>query len=210
MTRVKICGITNLDDALLAVENGADAVGFVFVEASPRHISDEQAREIREKLPPFVTVVGVFIEPGPHMARETFDRVGLDFIQFYRGDEERFLRESGLGPKRLIRAVRVGSETDLGAIGETSAAFVLLDTKVEGWGGGGTGKTFDWDIAAKAVARGKPIILSGGLNPDNIEKAIEIVSPRAVDVCSGVESPPGKKDPEKVREFIRRAKGHVT
>lgn len=210
MTRVKICGITNLDDALLAVGNGADAVGFVFVEASPRHISDERARDIREKLPPFVTVVGVFIEPDPHMAKETFERVGLDFIQFYKGDEERLLRESGLSVNRLIRAVRVGSEADLDAIGETSAAYVLLDTKVEGWGGGGTGKTFDWGIAVKAAARGKPIILSGGLSPENVEEAIGVASPRAVDVCSGVESAPGKKDPEKVRQFIRRAKGHVT
>ncbi len=194
---------------MLAVENGADAIGFVFVEASPRHISDEQARDIRENLPPFVTVVGVFIEPDPRKASETFERVGLDFIQFYKGDEGR-LREAGLSPNRLIRAIRVGSEADLDVIGETSAAFVLLDTKVEGWGGGGTGKTFDWGIAVKAAARGKPIILSGGLNPDNIERAIEIVSPLAVDVCSGVESAPRKKDPEKVRQFIRRAKGNVT
>lgn len=210
MTRVKICGITNLDDALWAVENGADAIGFVFAASSPRRVSDEQARDIREKLPPFVTVVGVFIEPDPHLARATFESVGLDFIQFYKGDEERLLRESGLSPNRLIRAVRVGSEADLDAMGETSAAFILLDTKVEGWAGGGTGKTFDWGIAAKAASFGKHIILSGGLNPENIEKAIEIVSPRAVDVCSGVESAPGKKDPEKVRRFIRRAKGHVT
>jgi phosphoribosylanthranilate isomerase len=210
VTRVKICGITNLDDAMFAVGNGADAIGFVFVASSPRHVSDEQARDIREKLPPFVSVVGVFIEPDPHLARETFERVGLDFIQFYKGDEERLLRESGLSPNRLIRAVRVGSEADLDAIGETSAGMILLDTKVEGWAGGGTGKTFDWSIAAKAASYGKPIILSGGLNPENIEKAIEIASPRAVDVCSGVESAPGKKDPEKVRQFIRRAKGHVT
>lgn len=208
MVRVKICGITNVEDALYALEEGADAIGFVFA-SSPRQISEDQAEAIRKKLPPFVPTVGVFVDPDPQSARGIFKQVGLDFIQLHGGEESRFLRETGLNPQKLIYTVSVATEEDLKAIESISAATVLLDTKVAGKAGG-TGETFDWNIAGKAKAFGKPIVLAGGLNPDNIEKAIEIASPQAVDVSSGVESEPGKKDPGKVREFIRRAKGYVT
>lgn len=208
MTRVKICGITNLEDALLAADGGADAIGFVFAP-SPRRLPEDQAASIREKLPPFVSVVGIFVDPEPRRAKEVFDRVGLDFVQLYGGDEGGFLEESGLSPRKLIRSVSIGSEADLEAIRETSAGFILLDTKVEGKAGG-TGKTFDWGIASRAAAYGRPIILSGGLNPENVAEAIRVAAPQAVDVSSGVESSPGKKDPDKVREFIRRAKGNAT
>ncbi|RJP72783.1 MAG: phosphoribosylanthranilate isomerase [Candidatus Abyssobacteria bacterium SURF_17] len=207
MTRVKICGITNLDDALNAVEQGADAIGFVFAP-SVRQINEEKARAIREHVPPFVSVVGVFVNSEPLLVRKTAEELGLDFVQIYGTDSARFLKESGMNPRRLIQAVSVASEADLAAIERTDAATILLDTKVEGKAGG-TGKTFDWRIAARAKAYGKPIVLSGGLNPDNVMRAIEIASPHAVDVSSGVEASPGKKDPGKVREFIRRAKGYV-
>lgn len=208
MVRVKICGITNPGDALWAAECGADAVGFIFAD-SPREISPERAREIRAGLPPFVSAVGIFVDPDPRRAREIFDDVVLDFVQLYGGDEPRFLEESGLAPQRLIRSISVGSEDDLTAIEKTSASIIHLDTKVEGKAGG-TGRTFDWSLAARAADFGKQIILSGGLNPDNVAEAIKAASPNAVDVVSGVESEPGKKDSEKVREFIRRAKGNAT
>lgn len=208
MVRVKICGITGIEDALRAAECGADAIGFVFAQ-SPRQVSAEQASAIRAGLPPFVSAVGIFVDPEPRQARKIFDDVGLDFIQLCGGDESRFLRESGLGSQRLIRCISIAAEADLKAAGETRAGTILLDTKVEGKAGG-TGKTFDWSIAAKATAYGRSIILSGGLNPDNVAEAIRIASPQAVDVSSGVEAEPGKKDPDKVREFIRRAKGNAT
>ena len=190
-----------------AARCGADAIGFVFAP-SPRRVSESDARAIREKLPPFVSVVGVFVDPDPRHARKIFEETGLDFIQLYGGDERRFLEESGLDPLRLIRAVSIGSEADLDAASETVAGTILLDTKVEGKAGG-TGKTFDWGIAARAASFGKPVILSGGLNPENVEKAVEAASVQAVDVSSGVESAPGRKDPVKVRELIRRAKGNA-
>ena len=208
MVRVKICGITNPEDALWAAECGADAVGFIFAD-SPREISAARAREIRAGLPPFVSAVGIFVDPDPREVREIFDDVALDFVQLYGGDERRFLEESGLGPRRLIRSISVGSEDDLTAIAKTSANIIHLDTKVEGKAGG-TGKTFDWSLAARAAAFGKRLILAGGLNPDNVAEAIESASPHAVDVSSGVESEPGRKDSDKVREFIRRAKGNAT
>ena len=208
MPTVKICGITNVEDALWAVECGADAIGLVFAR-SPRQVSAAQACAIRAKLPPFVSPVGVFVDPDPLEALKIFEDVGLDFVQLYGGDEGAFLRESGIARRRLIRSIPIETEANLDAIGQTGAGIIHLDTKVEGKAGG-TGKTFDWNIAAKAVACGKPIILSGGLNPDNVAEAIRIASPQAVDVSGGVEAEPGKKDRGKVREFIRRAKGNAT
>ena len=208
MTRVKICGITNVDDALWTAEQGADAIGFIFA-SSPRRVSEELALTIRRQLPPFVSTVGIFVEPDPRRAERAYEVVGLDFIQLYGSSDRNFLEESKLKPERLIRAISVGCEEDLEEIEDACAGTVLLDTKVEGKVGG-TGETFDWSLAFKAKAYGKPIILSGGLNPDNVGEAIEIASPDAVDVSSGVESAPGKKDRMKVREFIRRAKGYAT
>lgn len=208
MIRVKICGITNVEDALWAAECGADAVGVIFA-SSPRQITIDQARAIRAELPPFLSMVGIFVDPDPRNARETLDEVGLDFVQLYGGDERSFLGDSGISLPRLIRSVSIAVEADLRAVEETSAGIVHLDTKVEGKAGG-TGRTFDWQIAARAAEYGKQIILSGGLNPDNVAEAIRIASPQAVDVSSGVEAEPGKKDPDKVREFIRRARGNAT
>ena len=140
---------------------------------------------------------------------ETFEAVGLDFIQLYRGNDRDFLDKARLHPRKLIRAISVASEADLKAIVDVHAGTILLDTKVTGKIGG-TGATFDWHLASSAKAYGKPIVLSGGLNPDNVAEAIRIASPEAVDVSSGVESAPGRKDREKVREFIRRVKKYDT
>ena len=209
MVRVKICGITNPEDALWAAECGADAVGFIFAK-SPREISAGRAEKIRAVLPPFVTAVGIFVDPDPRRAREIFDDVTLDFVQLYGGDERRFLEESGLDPRRLIRSISVGSKEDFGEIEKASSKIIHLDTKVEGQAGG-TGRTFDWSLAAEARRKyGRQIILSGGLTPGNVADAIKVASPQAVDVSSGVESGPGKKDSDKVSEFIRRAKGNAT
>jgi len=208
VVRVKICGITNTKDAVWAAECGADAIGFVFAR-SPREVTVSQAREIRAELPPFVSVVGVFVDPSAEHARRVFDDVALDFVQLYGGDEREFLRKSGLSPQRLLRSISIASESDLKAVEKAVAGVIHLDTKVEGKAGG-TGKTFDWEIAARASLLGKRIILAGGLNPDNVSDAIAIASPVAVDVSSGVEAEPGVKDPNKVREFIRRAKANAT
>lgn len=206
MVRVKICGITNLDDALCAAENGADAIGFIFAK-SPRQISVEEAVSLRRALPPFVSTVGVFVEPEPAYAREVCELVGLDYIQYHGGDEERLLF-AGFNPAQFIRAISVATEADLAAITNSSAGHILLDTKVQGLSGG-TGKTFDWTLAAKAKSYGRKIILSGGLNPENVQEAINVAAPDAVDVASGVESTSGRKDHQKMREFIRRAKEYV-
>jgi phosphoribosylanthranilate isomerase len=206
VVRVKICGITNPSDALWAAENGAAAIGFVFAK-SPRQVSPEKAASIRRELPPFVSVVGIFVDPEPQEALRIYDRVGLDYVQYYGENEARFLLETNITNK-FIRVVSVETEADLAAIEHSSAALILLDTKVKGLAGG-TGKTFDWTLAAKAKKYGRKIILSGGLNPDNVAAAIAVATPDAVDVSSGVEASPGKKDREKVRDFIRRAKSYV-
>lgn len=191
-----------------AVDCGADAIGLIFAK-SPRQVTEEQARAVREKLPPFISAIGVFVDPDPESTRQIFDRLQLDFIQFHGSNEAKFLEKSGITPDKLIRVISIASEADLETLEKVIAGTVLLDTKVEGMAGG-TGKTFDWNIAAKAQSYKKPIILAGGLNPENVEEAVRVASPQAVDVSSGVEAAPGRKDPEKVRDFIRRAKGNAT
>ncbi|RJP25070.1 MAG: phosphoribosylanthranilate isomerase [Candidatus Abyssobacteria bacterium SURF_5] len=206
MVRVKICGVTHLEDALWAAANGADAVGLIFAP-SPRQVAPETAVAIRRRLPPFVSVVGVFVEPDPSYARDIFDLVGLDYIQYHGDDEER-IWYAGFHPAQFIRVVSVAKEADLELIERSSAAYILLDTKVPGMAGG-TGKVFDWTLATKAKTLGRPIILSGGLTPENVAEAIKVASPDAVDVSSGIEASPGWKDPQKVHDFIRRAKSYV-
>ena len=181
-----------------AVRCGADAIGFVFAP-SPRQVSESDARAIREKLPPFVSAVGIFVDPEPGEARKVFDDVGLDFVQLYTEDERAFLEGSGLGPRQVIRSISIATESDLEAARKTAVEIIHLDTQVKGQAGG-TGKTFDWSIAVKAKSIGKPIILSGGLNPDNVAEAIAAVLPPAVDASTGLEAEPGKKDPVGHRE----------
>jgi len=204
VVRVKICGITSTDDALWAIDCGADAIGFIFAP-SRRRISPGTAQKIRGKLPPFVSVVGVFVEPDPRSISTAFDMCALDYIQYYGNHEAQLLQDLQLPACRLIRSISVETWADLEEITRSAAGIIHLDTKVKGKTGG-TGQTFDWKLAAMAKKYGRPIVLSGGLTPENVESAIAAASPDAVDVSSGVEASPGKKDRKKVREFIRRAK----
>ena len=209
MVRVKICGITNIEDAMAAVEAGADALGFVFAE-SPRKVTPETALSIVQELPPFVTTVGVFADQAAGEVLGIMEKTGLYLAQLH-GDVggKDALPPKGLPWDRLIRALRIRSEEDIPSAARDSmtmkCAAVLLDTHVEGLMGG-TGTTFDWDLAAKARTLNKPIILAGGLTPANVEEAVRRVCPYAVDVSTGVEASPGRKDRAKVKEFIKNAK----
>ncbi|MBZ0157200.1 MAG: phosphoribosylanthranilate isomerase [Alphaproteobacteria bacterium] len=198
--RVKICGITNLEDALAAVDYGADALGFIFFGKSPRFILPERVREIVSYLPPLITTVGVFVNEEPERAKETMEQTGLDILQLH-GDEPPEV--CAVWP-RVIRSVRVKELTDLKPLEIYRASAFLLDTYSPGQFGG-TGQIFNWDIAVEAKRFGR-IILSGGLNPDNVGKAIQRVRPYAVDVSSGIEREKGRKDLKKMRAFIERAK----
>lgn len=201
MVKVKICGITSLEDALEAIDAGADALGFVFYSASPRHILPEQAADIIRRLPPFVQTVGLFVNEELSIVNTTADRCGLDIVQLH-GDETPEYCESVR--RRVIKAFRVRDINSLDSLAQYSVSGCLLDA----WSPtapGGTGQTFNWDIAAAASAQ-RPIILAGGLIPDNVAEAVRRVRPYAVDVSSGVESSPGRKDTDKVRKFIIQAR----
>jgi phosphoribosylanthranilate isomerase len=197
-TRVKICGITNAEDALTAVSLGADAIGLVFFEGSPRNVTVSQAAEIAKALPPFVTVVGLFVNAEADFIEQAVQQVGLDLIQFH-GDE---LPEECIRFKRpFIKAVRVKSDTNLVqyAADFSAAKALLLDAYAEGMAGG-TGLVFDWKLIPKGLS--KPVILAGGLNTGNVSNAIRQVQPYAVDVSGGVESAKGIKDAAKIAAFI--------
>ena len=202
MVKVKICGITSLDDALTAVEAGADALGFVFYSASPRHVFPVQAAEIICRLPPFVQTVGLFVNEDQATVNSTADQCGLDVVQLHGEETPEYCTSIR---RRIIKAFRVKDFTTLDSLLPYKVAGYLLDA----WSPaahGGTGKTFNWEIAAEAAKRGHRIILAGGLTPENIAESIRQVHPYGVDVSSGVESAPGCKDPFKIRLFIERAK----
>lgn len=202
MVRVKICGITTIDDALHAVQEGADALGFVFHGKSPRYLSPEQAKEIIEALPPFVQAVGLFVNAEAGLVNDIADYCRLDLVQLH-GDESPEYCE--LIRRRVIKVFRVRNINSLDPVKNYRVAALLLDAySPEAYGG--TGLSFDWEFAGNVLQFG-PVILAGGLTPDNVREAVEKVAPYAVDVSTGVESAPGRKDPEKVRAFIRRAKG---
>jgi phosphoribosylanthranilate isomerase len=198
--RVKICGITNEHDALVAVEAGAHALGFVFAP-SPRQVTATQAARIIRALPPFVQTVGVFVDG---QMEEVLAECPLDAVQFH-GDEppETLARTRGV---RRIKAFRVAQRADLELLAcyrEVADAF-HLDARVAGVAGG-TGQTFPWHLAREARQFGRPIILAGGLTPDNVADAIAVGTPDAVDVSSWLEAAPGRKDPELVRRFVTAA-----
>jgi phosphoribosylanthranilate isomerase len=188
--KVKICGITNLEDASIAVEFGANALGFIFAP-SPRQITPQKARAIIHAIPPFVKTVGVFVNEAPATIREVMQHCGLDLIQLH-GDESPALCEE-LMPG-TIKALRIKDESSLqaGRAYQGKVRALLLDTYSKEKAGG-TGKTFNWNLAIKIKEMGIPIILSGGLGPSNIDLAIHTVRPYGVDVNSGVEKCPGKK-----------------
>lgn len=199
--RVKICGITSLEDARFAVGAGADALGFNFYPKSTRYVAPGKVAEIVSSLPPFVTAVGVFVNESTQQIVSVIDTACLQAVQLH-GDEPPEACE-GL-PASVIKAFRVGPEFEVGMLDGWPVDTVLLDTARAG-SYGGTGETFDWSLAV-AAASGHRIILSGGLNPENVTEAVRTVGPYAVDAASGVEVSPGVKDPEKVAAFIKAAK----
>ncbi|MBC8228174.1 phosphoribosylanthranilate isomerase [bacterium] len=204
MTKVKICGITNLDDALAAVEFGADAIGFVFVPNTPRYIESAKAAEIIARLPPFVTTVGLFVNDSQEHIKQIANQCKLNVLQLHGQESPDFCLQFN---RKVIKAFRVKDQESLTVLPKYTVSAYLLDTYVKGTMGG-TGVTFDWRLALDAKKYG-PVILAGGLNPENVAKAIQQVRPYGVDVSSGVEAEPGKKDHGKIKDFIAAAKSVI-
>lgn len=202
MTRVKICGITRVEDAQAAARSGADAIGLVFYQHSPRHVSIAQAKLLAGTLPPFVTIVGLFVNAEAAFVREVLANVALDLLQFHGDETPEYCAQFSRPYLKAIR-VKVGVDLLQCAADFRGAQGLLLDAHVEGIPGG-TGSAFDW-----ALIPGKlplPVILSGGLDAENVAAAIEQVRPYAVDVSSGVEAGKGIKDAAKVAAFINEVK----
>jgi phosphoribosylanthranilate isomerase len=202
MVRVKICGITSVEDALQAAQAGADALGFVFYERSPRNLDPLRAANIISNLPPFVQAVGLFVNADAGFVNDTADCCRLDLVQLHGDEPPEYCEQIR---RRVIKAFRVRDASSLAPVRDYRVAGILLDAYSPA-AFGGTGLSFNWELAGIAKEYGA-VILAGGLDLDNVREAVERVAPYAVDVSSGVESSPGKKDPEKVREFIKRAKG---
>ncbi|MFZ5453949.1 MAG: phosphoribosylanthranilate isomerase [Thermodesulfobacteriota bacterium] len=203
MVRIKICGITNLEDALLAAELGADALGFIFYPPSPRSVTPDAAQAIIAQLPPLVTTVGVFVDEAAARVKELAGAVGLDWVQLHGLETPEYCRALD---RRVIKVFRIQDAASLERLKDYQGAAqaFLLDTYKKGQVGG-TGETFNWDLAIEAKQNG-PIILAGGLTPENVAQAIAFVQPWAVDVASGVEASPGKKDPENLRAFFAKVR----
>ena len=199
MVKVKVCGITRVDDALLASDLGASAIGFVFWPRSPRYLDPAGARAIAARLPGDVAPVGVFVDPSAEEVRQVAEQVGLAAIQLHGDESPAFCREL---PYRVIKAVGVvGAAATRAAAGAVPAeATVLLDAR-DTERRGGTGRTVDWEIAAE-IAAARRVFLAGGLGAANARAAIRTVRPYGVDVSSGVESAPGRKDPARLRAFF--------
>ncbi|RPI45884.1 MAG: phosphoribosylanthranilate isomerase [Betaproteobacteria bacterium] len=197
-TRIKICGITRAADARVACLAGADALGFVFFAPSPRNVAPEVVREILGSLPPFVTSVGLFVDPDPEFVRRTLAVARVDLLQFHGDESPQFCGSFGVP---FIKAVRMRPEVDLLEYARRfrSARGLLLDTYVSGIQGG-TGIRFDWGLIPADFPL--PIVLSGGLDPDNVAEAVRQARPWAVDVSSGVEAAKGVKDPQRILDFI--------
>ena len=201
MTRIKICGITCVEDARSAAASGADALGLVFYEKSPRYVTVQQAVELAKTIPPFVTVVGLFVNPSADEVRNVLRQMPLDVLQFHGEEEPEFCAQFG---RPYLKAVRVKLGVDLlqCAARYQGAQGLLLDAFIEG-AHGGTGESFDWALIPHLPL---PVILSGGLHGGNVAEAIRQVRPYAVDVSSGVEASKGIKDAAKVAAFINEVK----
>ena len=203
--KVKICGITSVADGLAAAEAGADMIGLMFYEKSPRHLSPVQAAEISRALPPFVLRVGVFVNPDAAQVMEAIAACGLNLLQFHGDETSEFCTQFCM---MSVKALRVRNAESISALENFQTDAFLLDAYSKA-GLGGTGEKFNWDLAVAAQKFGKPIFLAGGLTSENVADAVKQVRPFAVDVSSGVESAPGKKDAAKVRAFIQAVRAAV-
>ena len=201
-TRIKICGITRIEDALAAASAGADAIGLVFHAASPRAVDIEQAARIVKALPPFITSVGLFVDASEERINEVLRQVPLDVLQFHGDEPDDFCQRFA---RPYLKAVRVRPGDDLNALAAKwpGASGILLDSYKPGVPGG-TGETFDWSMVP--AQRDWPLVLAGGLQADNLRQAIELTAPWAVDVSGGVESAKEVKDPVKINAFIQEVK----
>jgi phosphoribosylanthranilate isomerase len=195
---IKICGITNMEDAVMAFAYGADALGFIFYEKSPRYVSPETAMRIIRNLPDDISKVGVFVNHDIHAVRQIYEFCGLDLIQLHGDESPAYCRE--FSQSILIKAISPRNEEDLGIVKRYGVKAVIIDARESGLYGG-TGKKSNWELAAK-LKEMHLLVLSGGLNAGNILEGIRTVSPHAVDVNSGVELSPGKKDPKQVQSMI--------
>jgi phosphoribosylanthranilate isomerase len=197
MTRVKFCGFTRADDVALAVSSGADALGFVFYEPSSRYVTIAEACELTKAVPAFVTRVGLFVNAEPERVVEAFQKARLNLIQYHGDESPEYCESIGLP---YIKAFRVQPETEILSEMErySQASGFLLDAYVKGQPGG-TGERFDWGLIPKTD---RPIILAGGLTPENAKDAIDSVAPWALDVSGGIEVEPGRKDPDKMARFM--------
>lgn len=196
--RVKICGIRSLEEAQAAVDAGADALGFNFWAPSPRHVSLEAASEIIASLPPFVASVGVFVNETRQTIETIASALRLDAVQLHGDESPEFC--VSITTVKTIKALRVSEGFDPQSVNDYRVSMILLDAALAG-SYGGTGRTFDWSTAVEC-SRLAPIILAGGLSADNVAEAIATVRPAAIDVCSGVEAEPGRKDLNKLRNFM--------
>ena len=204
--KVKICGITNVPDALAAVEAGADALGLMFYEPSPRRVNIREAAEIIRELPPFIMKVGVFVDAPEDFVLRAIDDCGLSMLQFHGNETPEYCTQFGL---MSMKAFRIRDAASLTALQNYATDAWLLDAfsadKL-----GGTGEKFNWDLALEAKKSGRPIFLAGGLTPANVADAVQRVQPFGVDVSTGVEAGPGKKDHGKVRAFIKAVRSVQT
>lgn len=198
--KIKICGITNRDDAENAIFFGVHALGFIFYPKSKRFVTAEQVQEMTYFLPPFISTVGVFVNEDPGTVNDIVRSCKLDFVQLHGEETSDYCRKMNA---KVIKALRVAELSDIEIIPEYqgSVTSILLDTKSDDLYGG-TGKVFDWGLALSAKDFDVPIILAGGLSSDNINKAVQLVNPYAVDINSGVESKPGIKDYNKIQEIL--------
>lgn len=201
MVKVKICGITNLKDALAACSYGADAIGFVFAK-SPRRVSPETARSIIKRLPPYIVTVGVFVNEDKGKVRRIAADCGLHCLQFH-GDETPGYCNYFKSKYKIVKAVRVRDNDSLADLNKYNVDAFLLDSYVQGKRGG-TGVKFNWNLAVKAKRYGKPVILAGGIRIENVKDAIKKVRPYAIDVSSAIEKAPGRKDRDLMKAFVRK------
>jgi phosphoribosylanthranilate isomerase len=208
--RIKICGITNLDDALAAIDCGAQTLGFVFHAASPRCVSVQAARLIIGRLGPLVSI-GVFVDQAPQHVRAVVNECGLTAVQCHGNEADEWLAEladlaelAGIDVP-VVKAVRIRTAEDIARLNEFPSAAALLMDAWSPQAAGGSGARWDWSLAATLPRLSKPLVMAGGLTPDNVAAAIRLARPAAVDVSSGVEATPGRKDHEKLRRFVAAA-----